>query len=136
KGSVLGGPDAYGLDGFALDGVAIVADTWWHAKNARQKRRVTWNDGPGVEQSSSRFAARASELSTQPAQQTLHRHGDPDLAVHNAHTTVRANYFYPFLAHASREPQNCTARFDDGGLELWTSTQLPDIGRPLLAKTL
>ena len=136
KGSVLGKPDEGGLAGFALDGVAIVADTWWHAKSARQKLRVTWKEGSGADQSSVRFAAKASELSRQPPHQTLHRHGDADLALKNAHKSVRSDYFYPFLAHATMEPQNCTARFSDGRLELWASTQFPEIGRPLIAKTL
>ena len=136
KGSVLGDRNGGGLDGFTLDGVAIVADSWWQAKSARQKLKVSWNEGAGAKQSSAGFAASAAQLSTQPPQQTLHRDGDVETALRSAPKTVRAAYFYPFIAHATLEPQNCTAQFRNGKLELWAGTQFPEIGRGLIAKTL
>src|SRR5690606_24127034 len=43
--------------------------------------------------------------------------------------TIEADYFYPFLAHAPMEPQNCTAVFKDGELEMWAPTQNPSAGQ-------
>jgi isoquinoline 1-oxidoreductase beta subunit len=136
KGSKLGDRNGSGLDGFALDGIAIVADSWWQAKSARQKLRVTWDEGAGSQQNSARFAANAALLSRQTPQWMLQRNGDVDAALRNASRTVRAAYFYPFIAHATLEPQNCTAKFSGGKLELWASTQFPEIGRALISKTL
>src|SRR5690606_35876113 len=68
---VRGGTDLSGL----LDGVAIVADTWWQAQSARQRLRVTWDEGPTAEQSSEGFARRAAALAAQPPQLTLLRDG-------------------------------------------------------------
>jgi isoquinoline 1-oxidoreductase beta subunit len=123
------------LDGL-LGGVAILADTWWAARKAREALKVTWNEGATAAQSSAGFAARAAELSKQAPQRSLKKDGDPDAALSGAAKTVSAEYFYPFLAHASLEPQNCTARFVDGKLEIWAPTQAPQRGRALVASTL
>ncbi len=119
-----------------LGGVAIVADTWWAAQSARGKLRVTWTEGPTAQQSSASFAEQAARLAAQPAQRTLSRTGDVAQALKEAARVVEAQYFYPFLAHAPMEPQNCTARFQDGRMEIWAPTQTPQAGRALVARTL
>jgi isoquinoline 1-oxidoreductase subunit beta len=119
-----------------LGGVAIVAETWWAARSAREKLRVTWSEGPTADQSSAGFARRAAELSQQPPQRSIRRDGDPDASLRGAAKVVRAEYFYPFIAHAPLEPMNCTAHFKDGKLEIWAPTQTPQRGRGMVAETL
>ena len=132
QGSNLGG----GIDGWSLEGVAIVADSWWAAKKARQALKVTWTEGPAATQSSAGFARRAAELAKAPAQRTLRKDGDVAAALASAAKTLKADYSYPFIAHAPLEPQNCTAAVKDGKAELWAPSQAPQQGRGLVAKTL
>jgi len=137
---VAGVRDAFVVEGGAVlsglvAGVAIVADSYWAARTARARLRVTWADHPTSAQSSASFKARADELFAAAPQRTLRNDGD-FAAAFNAGTKVEARYEYPFLAHAALEPMNCTAAFRDGKLEIWAPTQNPQPGRVLVANTL
>ncbi len=129
---VKGGEALAGL----LDGVAILADSWWIAQKARKTLKVVWDEGPTAHQSSADYAARAAVLSKQPGTKRLHTDGDADAALAGAAKLVSADYAYPFLAHATLEPQNCTAEVKDGKVEIWAPSQTPQAGRSLVAKTL
>ena len=119
-----------------LPGVAVVADTWWAARKGRDKLNVKWADHPTSAQSSKSYAEQAVALNAGKPQRNTRNDGDVDAALKGAAKTVEAAYFYPFISHANLEPQNCTAEFKDGKLEIWAPTQNPEPGRQLTARTL
>ncbi len=119
-----------------VSGIAIIGETWWHAQSARKKLEVKWDEGPRAGQSSAGFAERAAALSQQPPQRTLRADGDAEAALKSAAKVVEAAYSYPFIAHASLEPQGAMAHFRDGKFEIWTNSQIPGSGRRLVSQTL
>jgi isoquinoline 1-oxidoreductase beta subunit len=129
---VKGGHDLHGL----LDGVAVVADSWWLANRARQQVQATWDEGDIGGQNSTDFAATALRMSKGKPETILRRDGDAKVALGKAAQVVQAAYSYPFLSHASLEPQNCTAYVYDGKVEIWAPTQNPAPGAALVSKTL
>ena len=117
-------------------GVAILADTWWQAQQARKSLKVDWDSGPGATQSSEGFSKQAEDLLKSPPAQTLRSYGDVDGAFKSAAKVVEAVYAYPFIAHGTLEPMGTTASFKDGMLEMWTTSQTPGEGRGLVAHAL
>jgi isoquinoline 1-oxidoreductase beta subunit len=115
-------------------GVAIVADKWWQAQSARKTLKVEWDYGKGASQSSEDFARRAAELLRSAPANNVHSYGDVEAALKSAAKVVEAVYAYPFLAHGTLEPQDTTADYRDGKLEIWTTSQTPDDAWTLAAK--
>lgn len=133
--------DAFVIEGTAdlrglLPGVAIVAESTWAAWSARKQLQVEWDEGRFADHSWAGFVAEAQRLGRQPGTTTLRKDGDVNAALAGAARTVEAAYSYPFISHASIEPQNCTAWFRDGRLELWAPTQNPAAGQELVTATL
>ena len=127
------GPDPSTLAG----GVAIVADSWYQARYARDnKLKVSWEEGPTASQSSQGYASNAIDLAKKEPGQVLRKDGDVDAAFGKAAHVVEAAYSYPFLSHVPLEPQNCTACFQDGKLEVWAPSQTPATGLAQTARAL
>lgn len=118
------------------DGVAIVGKSWWAANRAREKLKVAWDEGPTAAQSSESFAQSAARLGNGTPASYLRRDGNVETSLSSATHVVEAAYSYPFLAHISLEPQNCTAHVKDGKVVFWAPTQLPGPGAKLVATTL
>jgi isoquinoline 1-oxidoreductase beta subunit len=118
-------------------GVAIVADSWWAANSAREKLEVKWDEGQWATQNSEDIAKKADELSKQPAGRTLRKDGDVEAAFKRTDVkVVESAYVFPFIAHAPLEPMNCTAHFKDGKLEIWSTSQTPQIGKTIVSRVM
>jgi isoquinoline 1-oxidoreductase subunit beta len=117
-------------------GIAIVADTWWQAQQARKQLKVDWDLGPAATQSTDGFSKNAAELLKAPPATIVRQYGDVDAALKASANVVEATYEFPFIAHVTMEPQGATAHWKDGKLEMWSTSTLPGNGRELVAKTL
>lgn len=118
------------------DGVAILSKSWWSANQARETLAIDWDISAVSGFSTDAYAAQAAEKRKARAEVEIVRAGDVDAAFASAAKIVAADYSYPFLAHGNLEPQNCTALFKDGAIEIWAPTQNPENGRGLVAKAL
>ena len=118
-------------------GVAIVADSWWAAQSAREKLEVKWDFGKWSTQDSAENAKKAQELSQQTPARTLRQDGDVETVFKRDDIkAVESPYVFPFIAHGTMEPQNCTAHYKDGKLEIWMAGQIPQTGRTMAARLL
>ena len=107
------------------DAVAVVADSWWRAKRAADALRVTWDDGGNGALSSAAIAefVRGGLAADEPRLGRVD--GDAAAALLGAAQRIEADYTVPFLAHATMEPQTCTAHVRDDGVDIWVPTQDP-----------
>jgi isoquinoline 1-oxidoreductase subunit beta len=103
--------------------VAVVADTWWHAKTALEALPIVWDEGEGAKQSSASIAEHLAGGLSAPKAYADRTEGDAVKAIEGAAKRVEAVYSTPFLAHATMEPMNCTVRVTGERAEAWVPTQ-------------
>jgi isoquinoline 1-oxidoreductase beta subunit len=103
--------------------VAVVADSWWRAHQALQALPIDWDEGENASVGDAEIRARLEDgLGAKLAPAGAQR-GHPDAVIAAAATLVEATYEAPYLAHATMEPMNCTARVVGGKVEVWVPTQ-------------
>ncbi|WP_336490211.1 xanthine dehydrogenase family protein molybdopterin-binding subunit [Methylobacterium nigriterrae] len=120
--------------------VAVVADTWWHARKGVEALQVTWTKpaAQGLDTVSEAFSSAAMREALKVSQAALlvaEQEGDAERALGSAAKIVEAEYDAPYLAHAQLEPPSSIARFsDDGSLDLWVPNQMPEVFQQVAAK--
>jgi isoquinoline 1-oxidoreductase beta subunit len=106
--------------------VAVVADKWYQAKTALAELPIVWDEGKNGNVDSAQIAAFLKEGLDAKDAALAQEHGDVTAALAGAAKKVEAVYGTPFLHHATLEPMNCTAKFADGKVEVWVSSQNGD----------
>ena len=101
--------------------VAVVADTWWHAKTALDALPIVWDEGENAKVSSESIAKWLAEGldNAQPAF-VGNQNGDAKAAIASAAKKVEAVYNYPYQNHAAMEPLNATALYTADKCEVWS----------------
>jgi isoquinoline 1-oxidoreductase beta subunit len=117
-----------------LPSVAVIANSTWNAFRARDALQIQWDETRAAGDSWSSYEKQARELSQREGAQVVRQSGDVAGAFSSAARTLEGFYSYPFLSHAPLEPQNTTAWFRDGMLEMWCPVQMVDRARPAIAK--
>jgi isoquinoline 1-oxidoreductase beta subunit len=104
-------------------GVAVVADTWWHAKTAVDALPVVWDEGENAKVSSASIAEWLKAGLDADQAFVGNENGDAKGAIAGAAKKVEAVYAYPYQNHAPMEPMNATARWTESKCEVWCPTQ-------------
>jgi isoquinoline 1-oxidoreductase beta subunit len=114
-------------------GVAVIARSYWQARQAALALEVKWDAGLHAGLSSEAVYAGFAAQLDQESGHVYYQAGDVD-AVANAAKKVTAEYRAPYLAHAAMEPVNCTAQVSDGKVYVWAPTQSPGFAVEAAAK--
>jgi len=103
--------------------VAVIADTFWHAKTALDALPIVWDEGENAKVSSASIAKWLAEgLESGPAY-VGNSNGDAKAALASAAKKVEAVYNYPYQNHATLEPMNATVLYTADKCEVWCGTQ-------------
>lgn len=105
------------------DAVAVVADTWWHAKKGLDALKIEWDEGPNAKASSAAYAEVVKAGLTAKDAAVGNKNGDALAAIAASAKTVEAVYSYPHQNHACMETMNATAVWTADKCEVWTPTQ-------------
>ena len=103
--------------------VAVIADTWWHAKTALDALPVEWDVGDNGKASSEAFAKVLKEALDAPQGVVGNSNGDARGALASAARRIEAVYSYPHQNHATMETMNATVRYTPQRCEVWVGTQ-------------
>lgn len=119
-------------------GMAVVAGSWWQARQAAEALQVQWDHGPLATFDSDAALAGLSTLLDQDDGFAFHREGDVDAALAGATRRIEAEYRAPWLAHSTLEPMNCTVQLaaDGRSATVWAPTQVPGLARRVAAQAL
>lgn len=133
--------DARSLDGvrdvFEIPtGVAVVADRFWTAKQARDRLKIDW-DLAGVEHADTvQLLAQYKQLATTDGQVAINRGDMKALDGIPSANRIVAEYEFPFLAHAPMEPLNATVKFEGDKAEAWVPSQFQTMDQVVIAEVL
>jgi isoquinoline 1-oxidoreductase beta subunit len=105
------------------DFVAVVADNWWRAKEALKVLPVEWDEGANGKVSSASIMETFKHGLAQNDLPVARNTGNVEQGFASAAKVLEAEYFTPYLNHATLEPMGCTALYKDNKVEVWVSTQ-------------
>lgn len=118
------------------DGVAVVADSWWRANQARKALTIVWDEGAGATLNDKAMleSIRAASKTGKPL--PIKAVGDAEGVIAASQRVVRAEYVSQLLSHSPLEPMNFTASYAGGKMLLIGPTQWQDGAQGTVAKAI
>jgi len=115
--------------------VVVVAEHYWQARSALAEVSISWDEGPNAGHDTDAQRKRYIDLLATGSTRTYEVVGDTDTALAAPSRPLSADYFAPYLAHATMEPINCTAVVREGkSCEVWVGNQAPSLVRWIASK--
>jgi isoquinoline 1-oxidoreductase beta subunit len=114
--------------------VVAIAEHYWQAKSALAQVDIVWDEGPNAAHDTAQQRKRYGDLLGSGGARTYEEAGNIELGFASPPRLVEAEYFAPYLAHATMEPINCTAVVRDGSCEVWVGNQAPTLVRWFAAR--
>lgn len=103
-------------------GIAVIADSWYLAKEALTDIKVDWDLGEFAKISTADMDKEyAAAMDKEGA--SMRKDGNSTEAFNEASKIIELDYDFPFLAHAAMEPLSFAAHHKDGKATLWSSAQ-------------
>jgi isoquinoline 1-oxidoreductase beta subunit len=117
-------------------GVAIVANNFWSAKQARDRIKIEWDFASVDRADSSRLRSQFKQIAQTPGMVAVQRGDVKTMDRTAAGNRLVAEYEFPYLAHAPMEPLNTTVRFDGDRAEAWAGSQFQTFDHAAIAEVL
>jgi isoquinoline 1-oxidoreductase beta subunit len=115
-------------------GVAVVAKSFWAAKQGRDALKVEWDETNAEKRSSAAIMDEYRRIADQPAL-SARKEGDSAQAIRNAAHKLSASFEFPFLAHAPMEPLDAVVKLTASSCEIWAGDQFQTVDQGNAAKT-
>jgi isoquinoline 1-oxidoreductase beta subunit len=125
--------DAVEKGAFTAGGVVVLADNSWAAMKGREALKITWDEGPFASESSASLEKQFVDNAAKPGK-VVRNDGDALAALSSASKKIESVYEFPFAAHATMEPMNCTVHIQPDRAEAWVPTQAPQWAQEIIAK--
>ena len=115
-------------------GVAVIAKSFWAAKQGRDALIIQWDDSKAEKRSSSELLDEYRRLADQPAA-SARKDGDAAQAIKNSTRKISATYEFPYLAHAPMEPLDAVVKLTADSCEIWAGDQFQTLDQANAAHT-
>jgi isoquinoline 1-oxidoreductase beta subunit len=115
-------------------GVAVVAKSFWAAKQGRDALTIEWDESNAEKRSSTALMEEYRHLADQPAT-SARKQGDAAGAIKDAAHRVTASFEFPYLAHAPMEPLDAVVKLSANACEIWAGDQFQTIDQANAAHT-